>query len=91
MCVAVYAALEAQLEELGLRWAGVCRWVEEHWLQLQQVLTKWTHLNEENRLFSEWLAEKEEMLARMRLVDISDPNEVIDQVRKLKVRQLFQC
>lgn len=53
---------------------------------MQEILTKSHHFNEETKQFSDWLAEKEEVLARMRLVDMSDINEVIQQVGQLKVR-----
>lgn len=78
-------ALEEQLEALGQRWASVCKWTEEHWLLLQEMLTRWQHYNDECRLFSDWLMEKESVLAAMRLVDISELKEVVDQVRQLKV------
>ena len=81
-----YVALEQQLEMLGQRWANICKWVEDQWLHLQQMLTRWQHFNDEQKQFSEWLSEKEEVLARMRLVDLSDISEVIEQVQQLKVR-----
>ena len=51
----------------------------------QEVLSKWKHFNDEQRQFDQWLNEKEQVLARMRLVDMKDVNEVIEQVRQLKV------
>ncbi len=89
--IAAYVALEEQLETLGTRWASVCRWVEEQWTLLQEVLTRWQHFTEEDKSFSGWLAEKEELLARMRLVDLSDSKLVIEQVRNLKVSLVFVC
>ena len=80
-------ALEEQLESLGQRWATVCKWVEDQWLLLQEMQAKWQHYEEEQAVFSAWLAEKEKVLASMRLVDISDLKEVVDQVRQLKVSQ----
>ena len=70
---------------LGQRWAGVCRWVEDRWALLQEVLKRWGHFRDEQLQFSDWLTEKEDVLAKMRLVDMTDPKLVIEQVRKLKV------
>ena len=88
--------LEQQLESLGQRWAAVCKWVEDQWVVLQEAMLKWQHFNHDMKQFSDWLAEKEEILARMRLADLSDANQVIERVRTLKVcfiivELCFQC
>ena len=62
----------------------VCLFVRQL-LFAQEVLSKWKHFNDEQRQFDQWLNEKEQVLARMRLVDMKDVNEVIEQVRQLKV------
>ena len=80
-----YLQLEQQLESLGSRWAAVCRWVEDQWQVLQEVLTKWRHFLAEQKQFDSWLKEKESVLCRMRKDNMSDVNEVIEQVRQLKV------
>ena len=81
------AKLEQQLESLGQRWANVCKWVEERWKTLQDIYNKWqTYLSEKDR-FSIWLADKEEILSRMMLVDLSEQNEVYEQVRELKLME----
>ncbi len=85
LCFLGYMALEQQLESLGQRWATVCKWVEEHSALLQEVQNKWQHFQEEMSQFSDWLAQKEEVLARMRLADLSEMSEIIEQVRNLKV------
>jgi len=79
-----YAALESQLESLGQRWAGVCKWVEEQWILLQEVFAKWQYFTEEQKLFNEWLKSREKVLDEMAQVDMSEPKNVIEQVRKLK-------
>lgn len=73
------------MESLGQRWANVYKWVDDHWVMLQEMLGRWQSYNDESRVFSDWLTEKENSLASMRLVDISDLKEVVDQVRQLKV------
>lgn len=84
-CDTAYQQLEKQLESLGQRWANVCKWVEEQWQILQEVLSKWKHFSGEQRQFNQWLEEKEHVLAQMCSVDMRDVNEVIEQVRQLKV------
>lgn len=32
------------MQSLGERWAAVCRWTEERWLKLQEVLLVWQQL-----------------------------------------------
>ena len=83
---AACAALEKQLERLGSRWAAVCRWTEDQWVLLQEVLLRWQQFADEQTKFSVWLAEKEAILANMGQADLSDPDQVIEQVKHLKVR-----
>uniref|UniRef100_A0A667XAM4 Calponin-homology (CH) domain-containing protein n=1 Tax=Myripristis murdjan TaxID=586833 RepID=A0A667XAM4_9TELE len=35
------AALESKLQVLGDRWAAICKWTEERWILLQEILLKW--------------------------------------------------
>ncbi|ERE65230.1 dystrophin-like protein [Cricetulus griseus] len=35
---------------LGDRWANICRWTEERWVLLQDILLKWQHFTEEQML-----------------------------------------
>ncbi|XP_013413171.1 dystrophin isoform X2 [Lingula anatina] len=81
-----YQALEEQLDSLGQRWTNVCKWVEDQWSNLQDVLKKWEVYSNEKNKFGTWLLEKEEVLGRMRLVNMSDltPDEVLGEVKKLK-------
>uniref|UniRef100_A0A8C6U9L0 Calponin-homology (CH) domain-containing protein n=1 Tax=Neogobius melanostomus TaxID=47308 RepID=A0A8C6U9L0_9GOBI len=41
------AALESKLQVLGDRWAAICRWTEERWILLQEILLKWQHFTNE--------------------------------------------
>jgi len=77
--------MEKQLQHLGKRWAVICNWTEQQWLLLQEILLKWQHFSEEQAMFSDWLAEKEAVLSRMRESDLADPDQVISQVKNLKV------
>lgn len=79
-------AMEGRLQVLGKRWGEICRWMEEQWLVLQELLLKWQHFTDEQFKFFDWLAQKEAILGKMRLADLSDTEQVIGQVKELKVR-----
>ena len=85
-----YAALEEQLEALGQRWADVCKWVEDHWALLQELLTKWQQFGEEYRQFSDWLTEKETILNGASELDTLDTTDVVSQIKDLKVGTVFK-
>ncbi|XP_068088193.1 utrophin isoform X3 [Hyperolius riggenbachi] len=76
-------ALETQLQKLGERWAAVCRWTEEHWSKLQEILMLWQKLLEEQCLFRIWLKEKEESLSKVQRSNFKDQNELSVNVRRL--------
>uniref|UniRef100_A0AAY4EC99 Dystrophin n=1 Tax=Denticeps clupeoides TaxID=299321 RepID=A0AAY4EC99_9TELE len=40
-------ALEQKLQVLGDRWAAICKWTEDRWLLLQEILLKWQHFTQE--------------------------------------------
>ncbi|KAM9317369.1 utrophin [Gastrophryne carolinensis] len=76
-------ALETQLQKLGERWAAVCRWTEEHWSKLLEILKPWQKLLEEQSLFRMWLKEKEESLSKVQRSNFKDQNELSLNVRRL--------
>ncbi|XP_039603451.1 utrophin isoform X2 [Polypterus senegalus] len=77
------AALEEQLQSLGERWAAVCRWTEERWRKLQDILLVWQQFIEDQCLFRAWLSEKEKTLSNIQTSNFKDPNETIVTVQKL--------
>ncbi|XP_060793676.1 utrophin isoform X3 [Neoarius graeffei] len=77
------AALEDQLQSLGERWAAVCRWTEERWTKLEEILLVWQQLLEDQNLFSAWLTEKEKALSEVQTSDFKDPSEINANVRRL--------
>ncbi|XP_030052433.1 utrophin isoform X2 [Microcaecilia unicolor] len=79
------AALEEQLQKLGERWASVCRWTEERWNKLQEILILWQQLLEEQCLFKAWLTEKEDSLNKIQKSNFRDPKELSVNVRKLTI------
>ncbi|TSL61145.1 Utrophin [Bagarius yarrelli] len=77
------AALEDQLQSLGERWAAVCRWTEERWTKLEEILPVWQQLLDDQNLFRAWLAEKEKALSEAQTSDFKDPSEINANVRRL--------
>uniref|UniRef100_A0AAZ3PVD8 Utrophin n=1 Tax=Oncorhynchus tshawytscha TaxID=74940 RepID=A0AAZ3PVD8_ONCTS len=77
------AALEDQLQSLGERWAAVCRWTEERWHKLQDILLVWQQLLEDQSLFQAWLTEKEAALGEVQTNAFKDPGEMNANVRRL--------
>ncbi|ELK32006.1 Dystrophin [Myotis davidii] len=54
-------ALEEQLKVLGDRWANICRWTEDRWVLLQDILLKWQRFTEEQVLKTDVENKKENM------------------------------
>uniref|UniRef100_A0A803Y5Y6 Dystrophin n=1 Tax=Meleagris gallopavo TaxID=9103 RepID=A0A803Y5Y6_MELGA len=79
------AALEEQLQHFGSRWAAICRWTEDRWVLLQDILRKWQHFAEEQCLFDAWLSEKEDALSKIQTSDFKDENEMLTSLRKLAI------
>ncbi|XP_045850502.1 dystrophin isoform X9 [Meles meles] len=77
------AALEEQLKVLGDRWASICRWTEDRWVLLQDVLLKWQRFTEEQCLFSAWLSEKEDAVNKIHTTGFKDQSEVLSSLQKL--------
>ncbi|XP_062039368.1 dystrophin isoform X13 [Lepus europaeus] len=79
------AALEEQLKVLGDRWANICRWTEDRWVLLQDILLKWQRFTEEQCLFSTWLSEKEDAVNKIHTTGFKDQNEMLSSLHKLTV------
>ncbi|XP_065533284.1 dystrophin isoform X3 [Lathamus discolor] len=79
------AALEEQLQRFGNRWAAICRWTEERWVLLQDILRKWQHFAEEQCLFDAWLTEKEDAVREIHTTGFKDQNEMLTSLRKLAI------
>uniref|UniRef100_A0A671RXM4 Dystrophin-like n=1 Tax=Sinocyclocheilus anshuiensis TaxID=1608454 RepID=A0A671RXM4_9TELE len=79
------AALEEKLQNLGERWAAICKWTEERWILLQKILLCWQHFSEEQLLFESWLIQKEELVQSIQSSGTNDPNEVAANLRKLAI------
>uniref|UniRef100_UPI00398ED900 dystrophin isoform X4 n=1 Tax=Pristiophorus japonicus TaxID=55135 RepID=UPI00398ED900 len=79
------AALEEELQVLGERWAAICKWTEERWVLLQEILFKWQYFTEEQYLFDTWLMEKEESVSKIQTTGFRDQNEMVANLRKLAI------
>ncbi|XP_006870206.1 PREDICTED: dystrophin-like isoform X2 [Chrysochloris asiatica] len=79
------AALEEQLKILGDRWANICRWTEDRWVLLQDILLKWQRFTEEQCLFGSWLSEKEDAVSKIPTSGFKDQNEKLLSLQKLAV------
>ncbi|XP_043556668.1 dystrophin isoform X1 [Chiloscyllium plagiosum] len=79
------AALEEELQILGERWAAICKWTEERWVLLQEILFKWQYFTEEQSLFDAWLMEKEESVEKIQTTGFKDQNEMVANLRKLAI------
>ncbi|XP_039185584.1 dystrophin isoform X3 [Crotalus tigris] len=78
-------ALEQQLQHLGNRWAAICRWTEDRWFILQDVLRKWLQFIEEQSLLDTWFAEKEEFVTTVNTTDFKDQKEMLENLQKLAI------
>uniref|UniRef100_A0A8C9CVN1 Dystrophin n=1 Tax=Phocoena sinus TaxID=42100 RepID=A0A8C9CVN1_PHOSS len=79
------AALEKQLKVLGDRWANICRWTEDRWVLLQDILLKWQRFTEEQCLFSAWLSEKEDAVNKIHTTGFKEQSEMLSSLQKLAV------
>lgn len=79
------AALEEQLKVLGDRWANICRWTEDRWVLLQDILLKWQRFTEEQCLFSTWLSEREDAMSKIHTSGFKDQSETFASLQKLAV------
>ncbi|XP_053728438.1 dystrophin isoform X6 [Synchiropus splendidus] len=77
------AALESKLQVLGDRWAAICRWTEERWILLQEILLKWQHFTNEQCLFDSWLTQKEEQVRSLKTSNPKDQVETAACLRRL--------
>ncbi|XP_057616228.1 dystrophin isoform X2 [Chionomys nivalis] len=82
------AALEEQLKVLGDRWANICKWTEERWVLLQDILLKWQRFTEEQCRFGTWLSEKEDAMKKVQTSGFKDQNEMVSSLQKISVLKI---
>ncbi|XP_036030300.1 dystrophin isoform X3 [Onychomys torridus] len=81
-------ALEEQLKVLGDRWANICRWTEERWVLLQDILLKWQRFTEEQCRFSTWISEKEDAMKKIQTHGFKDQNEMVSSLQKISMLKI---
>ncbi|XP_058236880.1 dystrophin isoform X2 [Hemibagrus wyckioides] len=79
------AALEEKLQNLGERWAAICKWTEDRWILIQKILKTWQHFTEEQHIFESWLTQKEQLFLSIQSSGTTDHNEVAANLRKLAI------
>ncbi|XP_019712980.1 dystrophin-like [Hippocampus comes] len=79
------AALESKLQVLGDRWAAICRWTEERWILLQEILLKWQHFTNEQSLVDSWLTQKEELVRSIKTPNEKDHSATMACLRHLAI------
>ncbi|XP_021088645.2 dystrophin isoform X3 [Mesocricetus auratus] len=84
----VTAALEERLKVLGDRWANICRWTEERWVLLQDILLKWQRFTEEQYRFSTWLSEKEDAMKKIQTSGFKNQNEMVSSLQKISMLKI---
>ena len=88
--------MEQQLEALGVRWATVCRWMEERSSALTQAESRWRVFSERLNAFTAWLTDTQDVLddiekrwtldgANSLDENIAEVHDVVEQVQCLKV------
>uniref|UniRef100_A0A8K9WVR4 Dystrophin n=1 Tax=Oncorhynchus mykiss TaxID=8022 RepID=A0A8K9WVR4_ONCMY len=77
------AALEEKLQHLGDRWAAICKWTEEHWVLLQEMLLQWQHFTEEQCSFDSWLTQKEKLVLSIQSSGIKEQSDMVANLRRL--------
>uniref|UniRef100_A0AAZ3R1L6 ZZ-type domain-containing protein n=1 Tax=Oncorhynchus tshawytscha TaxID=74940 RepID=A0AAZ3R1L6_ONCTS len=77
------AALEEKLQHLGDRWAAICKWTEEHWVLLQEILLQWQHFTEEQCSFDSWLTQKEKLVLSIQSSGIKEQSDMVANLRRL--------
>ncbi|XP_017313017.1 dystrophin isoform X2 [Ictalurus punctatus] len=79
------AALEEKLQNLGERWAAICKWTEDRWILIQKILRSWQDFTEEQHMFESWLTQKEQLFLSIQSSGTTDHNEVTANLRKLAI------
>ncbi|KAJ8003692.1 hypothetical protein DPEC_G00150960 [Dallia pectoralis] len=76
------ADLEEKLQHLGDRWAAICKWTEERWVLLQEILLKWQHFTEEQCSFDSWLTQEEELVGSIQGSGFKEQSDMMASLRR---------
>jgi DNA repair exonuclease SbcCD ATPase subunit len=83
------AEIEAKLADLSERWALICTFVQNRWIQLQEIKIELDQVEANKEKLNRWLTRKEEEVAKMLAeTNITDTNTLMQQVHSIKVIEI---
>lgn len=82
---AVNENVQTQVKILSERWASLWRWSEERRTQMLKLMNNWQKFRDEQLVLLNWLSSKEKVLKEMGATDLSNEEEVAQQLEVLKV------
>jgi hypothetical protein len=86
------AEIEVKLLNLSERWANICTFVQNRWIQLQEVKIELEQFELNREKANRWLTRKEEEIAKILAeTNITDTDLLMQEVHSIKViRKLFR-
>ncbi len=80
------AEIEAKLLNLSERWAKICTFVQNRWIQLQEVKIELEQVELNQEKVNRWLTRKEDEVKKMIAeTNITDTDVLMQQVHSIKV------
>lgn len=80
------AEIEAKLLDLSERWASICTFVQNRWIQLQEVKIELEQVQINQEKVNRWLTRKEDEVAKILAeTNINDTDILMQQVHAIKV------
>jgi len=82
------AEIEAKLLNLSERWAKICTFVQNRWIQLQEVKIELEQVELNQEKVNRWLTRKEDEVTKMIAeTNITDTDVLMQQVHSIKVNK----
>jgi DNA repair exonuclease SbcCD ATPase subunit len=82
------AEIEAKLLNLSERWAKICTFVQNRWIQLQEVKIELEQVESNQEKVNRWLTRKEDEVTKMIAeTNITDTDVLMQQVHSIKVNK----
>jgi hypothetical protein len=79
--------IENKLLNLSERWAQICNFVQNRWIQLQEVKIEFEQIESNQDKVDKWLISKENEMNQMKLeTNINDTDILMKQVHSIQVR-----
>jgi hypothetical protein len=78
--------IETKLLNLSERWANICNFVQNRWIQLQEVKILWENIELNREKIEKWLTYQEEEMTKMKSeTNINDTDILMQQVHSIQV------